>query len=661
MLGILYLILAVLLGREITEVLLTWDKKKNGTCGMPFCMVAAATFGTGTLLLTWAVYIVAWAACVCVGVETPLFPGNLVVMLGTAVWLGILYAKRKKSGTKALGEAVIYKRPERREIIFFGILLVFVTWIMFYVFHMNSGYLYSGFSVFGDYAPHTAMMRSFSYGNNFPTQYPHFGGEDIKYHFMFQFLVGNLEYLGLRIDIAYNLVSIFSLVGFFVMLYSLAGRITGTFASGVLAVVFMVFRSGTAFFRFAWEHIRAGDLLQILSENTSFIGYTTNENWGLWNFNVYLNQRHLPFGMLLAALALWLFWDWLEAGTAHEEKGLVWMRNRIFSIEAWKSLNLESALLMGLLLGLCAFWNGAAVIAGLLLLMGFALFSDGKLDYLLMAVTAIFFSFLQTKIFIRGEAVSASLYFGFLAEEKTAGGVLAYVIGISGFFFVGVIILLLFLKRRERAAAVSFLFPAVFAFFVSLTPDVTVNHKYIMISYAFLTIFWGSAVEKLFCKGTWRKILAAVLVVCQTATGIYDFVVILKDNDKDHRVAVNMESNLTQWLKENLEHNDLLLTPEYSMNEVTMSGVMMYMGWPYYAWSAGYDTYYRAEKAVEIYTASDDEMLKKLITEEKITYILYEEGMEFEQHECREDVIAKNFPEVYKSKDGRIRIYGTQR
>ena len=66
---------------------------------------------------------------------------------------------------------------------------------MVFVFHVSDGYLYSGFTVFGDYAPHTAMMRSFSLGINFTTQYPHFGGEDVKYHFMFQFLVGNLEYL----------------------------------------------------------------------------------------------------------------------------------------------------------------------------------------------------------------------------------------------------------------------------------------------------------------------------------------------------------------------------------------------------------------------------------------------------------------------------------
>ena len=98
----------------------------------------------------------------------------------------------------------------------------------------------------------------------------------------------------------------------------------------------------------------------------------------------------------------------------------------------------------------------------------------------------------------------------------------------------------------------------------------------------------------------------------------YDFVVIIKGNGPGRRVTVNMNSELTQWLEENLEKNDLLLTPEYSMNEVTMSGAMLYCGWPYYAWSAGYDTNYRAAQAVTIYTTSDSETLKKTVQQEKI-------------------------------------------
>ena len=99
--------------------------------------------------------------------------------------------------------------------------------------------------------------------------------------------------------------------------------------------------------------------------------------------------------ILLSALAVWVFLDWLEAGCAHEEKGWRWMKERLFSIEAWKSRNLERALLMGMLLGLCAFWNGAAVIGCLLILLGFTIFSDGKTDYAVTAAVTVFFSFLS--------------------------------------------------------------------------------------------------------------------------------------------------------------------------------------------------------------------------------------------------------------------------
>lgn len=119
--------------------------------------------------------------------------------------------------------------------------------MMFYVFYIKDGILYSGLTVYGDYAPHTAMMRSFSAGNNFPTQYPHYGGADVKYHFMFQFLTGNLEYLGMRMDFAYNIVSTLSLVGFLMLLYQLALRITGKMCCGVLALFLFFFRSGMAF------------------------------------------------------------------------------------------------------------------------------------------------------------------------------------------------------------------------------------------------------------------------------------------------------------------------------------------------------------------------------------------------------------------------------
>ena len=658
MTGILYLILGSLCGKELAEIFV--GQKKTGKNNRIWLVLPGA-FGVGMLAFGWVTYLIAWAASAA-GADKPLIYGNLLTMAAGAVFLLGIYIQRYRKNKRIFTDKGLVEDKQLfwKELIFFSVLFVFLTWIIFYVFYIKDGILYSGFTVFGDYAPHTAMMRSFSLQNNFPTQYPHFGGQDVKYHFMFQFLVGNLEFLGLRLDIAYNAASILALLGFLMLLYSIARRVVGSGKAGVLTVLFFFFRSALTFFQFLWEHLRAGNLLQVLQENTSFIGYTTNEDWGLWNFNVYLNQRHLAFGLLIVALAVWMYLDWAEQGCRHKEKGLVWFRNRIFSKDAWKCRYVENALAAGLLIGMTSFWNGAAVIGGLLILMGFAVCSDGKLDYLITAVTAVGFSVLQTRLFMNGSSVEAAFQWGFISEDKSAGGVLWYLIQMSGIFFTGALILFFFYKKRlQRAVLVSCLFPLVFAFCFSLTPDITVNHKYIMISYAFLAMFWAGAVCLLFRKKWQGRILAAMLTVCLTITGIYDFVIIVRDNGPGHRVTVNTNSSLTDWLAQNLDSRDLILTPEYSISEVTMAGVMMYLGWPYYAWSAGYDTYDRAEKAKEIYTSQEPERVKSLVRQEGITYILFEEGMTFEGETCIETTIKSVYRLVYQSEDRRIRIYET--
>ena len=581
MLGIIYCLLAILIGKEVAGMFFVSGNRNKSTRTNQFWILASGALGTGLLIFGWITYMISWAAS-ALGAEKPLIHGNLAVMAGAAVFLALLYGRRYRKENSILSEyeqALIHdKKQFRKELILLVILAVFLTWIMFYVFYIKDGVLYSGYTVYGDYAPHTAMMRSFSLGNNFPTQYPHFGGQDVKYHFMFQFLVGNLEFLGLRLDFAYNIVSILALLAFLMMLYNLALRITGSFAASVMTIVFFFFRSALTFFHFVLEHLQAGDLMETFRNNMNFIGYTPNENWGLWNFNVYLNQRHLAFGLLIVTLALWMFLDWVDAGCAHEEKGWNWLTGRIFSREAWKSRNLENALMAGMMLGLTSFWNGAAVIGGLLILFGFAAFSDGKLDYLVTAIAAVVFAELQAKVFIWGDAVSTSFYWGFLAEDKSLHGVLWFLLQMSGVFFLGARVLLYFLKdRRQRVLLTSFLFPLIFAFCISLTPDIAVNQKYIMISYAFVAMFWGWAFVKLFQKGIWRKLAAVVLAICLTITGIYDFVIIVRDNGPGRRVSVNLNSALTDWLAENLTSEDLILTPEYSINEVTMAGVMMYM------------------------------------------------------------------------------------
>ena len=144
-------------------------------------------------------------------------------------------------------------------------------------------------------------------------------------------------------------------------------------------IVSVLFQKRNGFFQYLYGSIsRQGILWKPWKKTLPLSDILSMRTGDCGTLMFILISRHLAFGLLMVTLALYLFMDWLEAGTAHEEKGILWIKNRIFSKEGWKSRNLDQALLMGMFLGLCAFWNGAAVIGGLLILCGFAIFLGWK-------------------------------------------------------------------------------------------------------------------------------------------------------------------------------------------------------------------------------------------------------------------------------------------
>ena len=88
---------------------------------------------------------------------------------------------------------------------------------MFASFNSKAGKLQIANPEYSDFGPNTALMQSFAVGHNFPTEYPHFSGDRIRYHFLFYFQAGNLEFLGLDPAWSLNLLSITTLVAMLVI------------------------------------------------------------------------------------------------------------------------------------------------------------------------------------------------------------------------------------------------------------------------------------------------------------------------------------------------------------------------------------------------------------------------------------------------------------
>ncbi len=705
--SILYLAVGILFGYAVCETLFPEFKKigektydgRELLLSSYFIRIPAWVLA-GVLPLTWVTYLTAYVLKVKGGVDYPLFTANCIsIGLFAIVSVLLLYLRVRKKiqrGKEAIGNRFVLMA----EIAFFTAIVVFFTELMFYTFRVSGSNVLIGSTVYSDFAPHMGMIRSFSYGNNFPTGYAHFAGEDIKYHFMFQFLVGNLEFLGMRIDYAFNLPSMFGLVATCSLLYALGAKLTGKRMVGVLTTLFFVFRSSPSFFRFVAELPKEELSWKRLSEQTEFIAYTPYEDWGLWNLNVYCNQRHLAFAIVVMLLALHFFLPYVYAmakklncrraefeplpkGIGKWDEALLGMCSRLveyvktmfFTKTAFGVKHPVRALLLGVLLGALAFFNGSVLIACCCMLFFMAAVSDYRLDYLITAVTALLLSILESKLFITGSAVSLQFFFGFIAENKTLYGMIYYMWELWGVLLIFIGAYLLLGKGVNRYLVVVFSVPLVLAFTVFLIsgievkPEnmwlveyyVTVNHKFVMLSEMLLSLFPAIIITKLAEKGNAlgggvfiRRAVAGLLIIILTATGFFEYIIIRNKNVT--RYGYDDADPITVWIDENTDSEDIILTPPYVVHPVVMGGGMLFYGHAYYAQSAGYDVDPRAEAVQRIYRASTPARLIELVKENGIDYIVVDNEAR-NQMNANEKVIAATYEAVFQSGD--FVIYAT--
>lgn len=684
MFGLIYYILCFMVGLVLVSLIIpgiysftekTYSGKKLNFSSA-FVLVPAAMV-VGTLVMGWTTY---GLALLFADTGKALTFANAIVMTIAVffVALGLILIKKEgKISFSGLKKGFTFK--DTFVLLFLTTLTVFIMFLTFYV---KDGELAVGISVFSDFAPHLGMIRSFSTGNNFPTSYSHFGGEDIKYHFMFQFLVGNLEYLGLRIDWAFNLPSIVSLVCAGMLLYTLAVKLFGKRSVGILALIFFLFRSGGAFITYISEIDGSwSDILANLRENTTYIGKTAHEDWGLWNLNVYVNQRHLAFGISILLLVINLMLEPVFEAMKRISRGVekqvekkgdtfnvrfsAFLQELVFRKEGWLVKDLRVCIFCGLLLGLGAFFNGACIIACLLVLLFLAFLTDRRLEYLIVAVIAVVLSSVQSAIFVDGSIMEFRWEPGFLAEVKTFFGTLDYLKELLGILPVVLVAAFLMVNSYYKWILVAFMSPIIFAATFQMTPDVAVNHKYIMIGCMMVNLFVAAFIYKLYHKrGVANRVVAIMLIILLTCTGVYDLNVLIKKNSPYYggSMLYSLDDPVTEWIMTNTDSEDIFLTDWYSLNNVVLGGAMLYYGWPYYAWSAGYDTDFREEQVKLMYEACSSEELERLVKENDISYIIVDQAArENENYVVREDVISATYPCVYTQGEDyrKFSIYAT--
>lgn len=695
MIALFWLVLAWLAGRRWLKLMIGEPAvllQRPDTSPWPAILFrTASALWVGVLPLVWLTYLLAWLfAAILPASIHPLLIANPLIMTGVGIWLVWPYLRSKAVALQVSSgwSRLILLIRDRSSLIF---LLPILIWLLLSLLTMSGtfyqdGTLYrAGISVFSDFAPHTALVSSFSQGQNWPTEYPHFANDGISYHFMFFFFCGNLNYLGLSLDWAINLPSILGLLTFCVLLGLLAVQLTGRRATYLLAPLLLFCRSSFAFFTWLGDLISQygaapsswPPILSAMLKQDVYIGNTTNDSWGLWGVNVYANQRHLLPGLAIALIVLFLFLPDLKDGLARRPtfRQLLVSRDywQIRGSDGWRRM--WAALLLCLLL---PYFHGSVLVALLLILTGIAIFSTNRIAFVFVAVGSVLSALLQSQVFA-GQAsavVNPSFLFGFIAPDKSPLGILLYLLEMSGILLPLIALVFWLRGRRRKVLLASFLLPLVFALTVSLTPDVTVNHKLIMISFAFCNIYiadflvrlWGAhrtggasdrtsgrsdrtsgdrtnglAKHSLCIKLIGRGV-AVFLTVVLTITGVQEMVIL--NNISQKTVGIDSASPLVVWIEQNTAPDSVFVSAPYHYNAFYLSGRSTWLGHAYYAWSAGHDTMDRLKQEQWLLSGcgGDIDAVRELVKSADLDYLLIDNTLrEHPELNIDEEFFRENF------------------
>ncbi len=667
----------------------------------------AAAILVGLLVSSWFTYLAglafAWTA-------RPLVWANLLFFLAALALLTWPKWKHRivKGATRTAHRSKTPEIPRPNGsgiadwLVIAGYVLL-VSWMMFASFNSTGGKLKISNPEYSDFGPNTALMQSFAVGHNFPTEYPHFSGDRIRYHFLFYFQAGNLEFLGLDPAWSLNLLSIATLVAMLIALMTLGEVLFNSRAVGRLGSFLFFFFGSLSYVPYLQRQGSVRAAIQAIKRQGEFLPSIfpyRGETWGTWSQVTYLNQRHFAsaIGILLLVLIFLVIRyrmrpakrtktppppepvaaqpnppseiavetasedatrpeNVLEptsnittASVAAEPKEEV-----VVPLERLRD-TLPGFIFSGVLLGLLPMWNSAVFIGAAAVLAVLFILFRLRLQMLALAITAGVIALPQMLYLSTGSGRTSMprlLHWGYMVEQPTAANVLKYLGFTFGFKWLLIALALIFaswFQRRLFLAALSLLGVA---FCFQFTIEVFANQKFLHIWVIIANLFVAFALWRL-----WRfslggttlpgKFVATVLLLLVIPGGIIDFFPIHNTGWSEVQYR---NDPLIDWLKKNTSPRDIFLTDRFVNHPILMAGRRVFYGWPYYGWSAGYNASNRDRVYTELFESKDPWKVYHLLKENGISYVAYDNAVRQAQFIRRpnQELYATYFPKVHEA------------
>lgn len=321
---------------------------------------------------------------------------------------------------------------------------------------------------------------------------------------------------------------------------------------------------------------------------------------------------------------------------------------------SFKPRDLKSAIFIGLIVGLGTFWNGALMIAALLILGSAIFWSSYRGDLIVACSIATVLALIEARLFITsGKGVAPHFQFGFIAETPSIRGLAVYFMTVLGVLVPVLALAMVLLRPRGRWLLASLLVPLVFASTFAFTPDVAVNHKFVNVSVRIASLFAAMLVVWLYDEGRIARIVSVVLAFLLTVTGAVDMISVWNFNQEKR--THDLGDPFIAWaLRATSPHAVFASAPIYH-NRAYLTGRKSYLGLPYWVESAGYDVAPRMLALKRIYQGGDPDEIKAIVLKEGISYTVVDDSVRHFFPGTNEKAIGKALPLVFRS--GTTHVY----
>jgi len=168
----------------------------------------------------------------------------------------------------------------------------------------------------------------------------------------------------------------------------------------------------------------------------------------------------------------------------------------------------------------------------------------------------------------------------------------------------------------------------------------------------------GSMFSAYFIFSLWNKRqilkpLVIILIFSLTFSGIIDFFPILNDSKItlfDYPVNKNVS-----WIMKNTKKDSVFLNNQYLYNDASLAGRKIFLGWPYFAWSQGYNTQKRDDIRKKLLNTQNLEYFCRQALNYKLNFVDINLGSE--DAVVNKDFFDRNFKKVYENKNEGFIIY----